>query len=265
MRHSIIQIVNEFIKKVPIDTLRGIAPDIRGMLEEREYRKMEKLGQKHGIPIPGMFLRRQIFFDGEEILNQYGRSHTVNRNYYNLLFCQGASHAPTATASFGTGFLSVKDTGGTIRGDTQQSVATPAVTQATDAMARGTTAQILATAGTTAIGIVIGTSSAAEDFEGFALGTKIANGNGAGQMDYAQSDLHSLTNSVLTLKDTLIRDMNNNSGGSITVEEIAIYLGMMVGATTRQAMITRDLTGGDVVADAAQLRVTYEITLVYPS
>ena len=263
-RQSVIQIAHGLIKKVPLDTIRGVIPDIRGMLEEREYRKMEKLGQKHGIPIPGMFLRRQIFSpDGhEEFDSGRQRSHTVNRNYYNLIFSQGVAKNADDTASFGSGFLSVKDTGGTIRGDADGPVAH---LNSTDHDARSATAGLLATAGTTAIGIVAGTSSAAESFEGFELTALIANGSAAGEMDYSQSELHAITNPALVLTDTLIRDLNNNSGGGITAEEVGIYTGLVVAGSFRQTMITRDLTGGDVVADESQLRITYEVTLTYPS
>ena len=266
-RQSIAKIANELIKKVNPDVLRGVLSDIHGMLEEREYRKMERLGQKHKIPIPGMWLRRQIFMpDGEEVLNEYGRSHTVNRNYYNFMFCTGAAkNASDLTPNFGTGYLSIKDTGGTVRGDVNDIIG-HYITVNYDVQYDGTNG-LLANAGFTGSGIVAGTSSAAEDFEGYALGTLIANGSGAGQMDYSQSELHAITNSTLTLKDTLIRDLNNNSGGSITAEEVGIYMGIYLGGTGSlyQTMITRDLTGGDVVADASQYRITYEITLVFPS
>ena len=264
-RQNIMQIATELLQKVPLDTLRGVLPDFKGMLEEREYRLMEKLGQKHKIPIPGMFLRRQIFApDGEELKNEYGRSHTVNRNYYNLMFCQGAGKNPSdLTPNFGTGYLSITDTGGTVLGDVDDMVGCIA-TSNYDVRYDGTIG-LLANAGFTGNGIVAGTSNAAEDFEGYELTALIPNGSGAGQMDYSQSELHAITNSILTLKDTLIRDINNNSGGPITAEEVGIYTGLFVGTSIYQVMITRDLTGGDVIADAAQYRVIYEITLVYPS
>lgn len=249
------------IRKANPRLILAALPDIRGLLEEREYRKMEKLGQKLGVPVPGMFLRRQIFLDKEETFDSgMLRSHTVNRNYYNLLFCQGAAKNPSDVADFGTGFLSVTDTGGTIRGDVNDMVGHDA---GDDHDTRGVTNGLLATAGTTTQGIVAGTNSGAEDFEDFALGALIANGNGAGQLDYAQSGLHVITNAVLTLKDTLIRNLNNNSGGGITAEEIGIYTGVQM-AAGHKIMITRDLTGGDLIPNTAQFRVTYEITLAFP-
>lgn len=262
-RQSITQIAQELIRKVKLDTLRGVLPDIKGMIEEREYRLLEKLGQKHKIPIPGMWLRRQVFLpDGHEVLNEYGRSHTVNRNYYNIMFCMGAAKdLSDDTPDFGTTFLSTKNTSGTVRGGPFP----VAYAENGSLDARSAIRGLLAIAGSTANGIVAGTSSAAESFEGFELGTLIANGSAGGQMDYSQSELHAVTNSTLTLKDTLIRDLNNNSGGGITAEEVGIYTRIFVDNAVATIMITRDLTGGDVVADAAQYRITYEITLVFPS
>lgn len=254
------------IRKADPRLILAALPDIRGLLEEREYRKMEKLGQKLGIPVPGMFLRRQIFLDRKETFDSgMLRSHTVNRNYYNLMFCTGAAKNPSDTGDFGTAFLSVKDTGGTIRGDTDDMVGYDPSFDHDIRYDDGAGGGLLANAAHITKGIVAGTSSAAESFEGFALTTPIVNGSGGGQMDYSQSELHSITNATLTLKDTLIRDLNNNSGGSITAEEIGIYTDVYIANTQHSIMITRDLTGGDVVADAAQYRITYEITLVYPS
>lgn len=264
-RQSVIQIANELIKKVPLDTIRGVIPEIRGMWKEREYRKMEKLGSKFSIPIPGMFLRRQIFLDGEEIFDSgRQRSNTTNRNHFNMMFCQAAAKDGDDTGSFGTAFLSIKDTSGNIRaGNDAITLHTTLSYDIRDA-SRG----LLATAGSVLNGIVVGTGNAAEDFEGFALDTLILNGSDSGpprQFDYSQSELHAVTESALTLKDTLIRDTNNNSGGAETGEETGIYIGVWVGGAQRQVMMTRDLTGGDVIPDAAQYRTTYEITLLYPS
>lgn len=250
------------IRKANPKLILAALPDIRGLLEEREYRKMEKLGQKLGIPVPGMFCRRQIFLDGKETFDSgLNRSRTVNRNYYNLLFCQGACKNSDDSGNFGTSYLSFLDITNTIRGSEDL----PRASATANADARDATDGILAVSGGDTIGILFGTSSAAETFEGYELGTKIVNGNGVGEFDYAQSNLHSVTNATLTLKDTLIRDGNNNSGGSITVEEAAIYYGMRAAGSTHTVMMTRDLTGGDAVGDAAQYRYTYEITLVFPS
>lgn len=252
-----------YLQKANPRRIVDAAIEIRGLLADREYRKMEKLGGKLGIPIPGMHCRRQIFLDGKETFDSgIIRSHTVNRNYYNFVFAM-ANAKNMADATFGTGLLSVKNLAGTILFDVDDVMQ---YGPSTDLDIRSTANGLLATAGTDDLGVVIGTNSGVEDFEDFALGAVIDNGSAAGEMDYSQSELHAITNSTLTLKNTLIRDFNNNSGGAITVEEAGIYNGIRTGAqAVLTMMITRDLTGGDVVADAAQYRYTYESTLVYPS
>ena len=262
---NLAQIMQRELIKVKPGLIRDAVVDILGLIGDREYRKMEKLGHKLGIPVPGFHCRRQIFLDGKETFDSgILRAHTVNRNYYNMMFSQGACKDLSDATSFGTGFLSVKETSGTVDGSIRMGIMmADGATQSADVRASGE--GILAPAGIITNGIVFGTSSAAESFEGFALGTPIVNGNGAGQFDYAQSDLHVVTNATLTLKDTLIRDANNNSGGSITVEEAAIYVGADIDGTQSPIMITRDLTGGDAVGNTAQYRYTYEITLVFPS
>lgn len=259
--------VLEYLNKANPRRILDAIPDIKGLLQEHEYRKMEKLGGKLGVPIPGMHCRRQIFMDGKEIFDsELQRSHTVNRNYYNMVFAF-ANWKSLDDVTFGTALLSLTDIDSNVIKTTSEDILLPSGGATIDIDTRHAFSHLLAAAGSIANGIVFGTSSAAESFEGDSLGTIIANGNGAGQMDYAQSDLHSISNATLTLKNTLIRDANNNSGGSITVEEAGIYVGIQwtVPSTDETIMITRDLTGGDVVADTAQYRYTYESTLIYPS
>lgn len=263
----VIKIARKLIRKVPLDTIRGALPDIRGMLEEREFRLLAKLGQKHKIGIPELRWRRQIFMDnGRDLVFDSGleRMHSVNRNYYNWVFSWANVKALSDATPFDTAYLNLKDTGGTIRYDVDDMATILGV----DPDSRNATYGILANAGDDNLGLVIGTGSTAEDFEDFTIETLTPNGSGVGppkEFDYAQSGLHSVTNSTLTLKDTRIRDFNNNQGSAETIDEVAEYIQIHIGALTRTIMTIRDVTGGDVVADAAQYRVTLESSLVYPS
>lgn len=256
----------EYLNKANPRRILDAMTDIKGLLQERKYRKMEKLGGKLGIPIPGMHCRRQIFLDGLETFDSGTiRSHTVNRNYYNMVFAY-ANWKSLDDATFQTGSLSLKDTGSNIIKTAGGHILYSYDGFAIDIDARSATGHLLATAGSIANGIVIGTNSGGESFEGDSLGAIIANGSAGGEMDYSQSELHAITNATLTLKNTLIRDFNNNSGGSITVEEAGIYVGVeWLDVANKQIMITRDLTGGDAIADSGAYRYTYESTLVFPS
>lgn len=263
----VIQIANQLLSKAKPDLLRGILPDVKGMMEEFEFRLLAKLGQRHKIPVPELRLRRQIFMDGEEIFDSgFNRCRSEVRNYFNYVFQYANVKNLSDTGSFGTAFLSLKDTDGTIRGSTTR-ISYYASTVSFNGDIRNSTGGLLANAADDNLGLVIGTSNAAESFENFSIGTLTPNGSGTGppiEFDYSQSELHSVTNSTLTLKDTRIRDFNNNSGVSETIEEVVEYVDINIGSLFT-FMFIRDLTGGDVVANTAQLRVTLESSLVYPS
>lgn len=262
----VIQVANQLLSKAKPDLLRGILPDVKGMMEEFEFRLLAKLGQRHKIPVPELRMRRQIFMDGEEIFDSgFNRCRSEVRNYYNIVFGHANAKGLDDSGSFGTGFLSLKDTGGNI--DAISRIPYFASSVGADPDVRSATTGVLATAGTDDLGLIIGTGNTADDFEDFAIETLTPNGSGTGppiEFDYSQSELHSITNTTLTLKDTRIRDFNNNSGVSETIEEVAEYMGMNF-SSQQPYMTIRDLTGGDVVANTAQLRVTLESSLVYPS
>ena len=138
-----------------------------------------------------------------------------------------------------------------------------------DADAAGGSAGIRAGNGVDSFGILVGTDDTAEDFESGTLIAKVAQGNGAGQLAYQASELHSITynGGTKTLSDVLSRYANNNSGGIITMKESAIYIamGLYAGYTPEYIMTARDVLGAPVaIPDTGQLKVTYTINLVYP-
>ncbi len=254
--------------KAKPDLLRGILPDVKGMMNELEFRLLAKLGQRHKIPVPELRLRRQIFMDnGKDLIFDSGlnRCNSEVRNYFNMVFSYANCKDVDDSGSFGTGFLSLKDTLGNI--DAFSRIPYHATSPTISGDIRSANTGILAVAGDQTQGLLIGTGNTAESFEDFVIETLTPNGSGTGppiEFDYSQSELHSVTNSTLTLKDTRIRDFNNNSGVSETIEEVAEYYSLNF--STQQSYLTiRDLTGGDVVANTAQYRVTLESSLVYPS
>jgi len=241
---------------------------------EEKYRELGKLGKQLGIPIFEAFLKLEVFDkDGKLIHKHKQRSHSWVRNAYNHLFCQLAGkNADDST--FGAGLLSIKETGGVIKysssfaygGFSETSSSDDA--HAEDASKTG----YRATADNDEAGILIGTGTDAESFEGFALQTKIVTGTSAGQMSYIQSEAHAITYTAGTkvLKNDLIRYFNNNSGGSIGVNEVALVGRVRGGVggtyTYSNVLQARDLLGATVtVADTGQLKVTYTISLTYPA
>lgn len=107
-------------------------------------------------------------------------------------------------------------------------------------------------------GIMVGTGSTTEDNEDYVMETKIVHGGGAGQLEY---EAHAHTDTVVNgayVDFEIRRTFTNSSGGSITVNEVGIYVKTERDVGTNYYwMIAHDLTGGVAVADTQTLSVKY--------
>jgi len=234
--------------------------------EEQNYKRLRKLGQELHIPIFEAFLELEVRDkEGKVIQRHRQRSHSWVRNAYNLMFCQlAAKDADDDT--FEAGKLNIKDTGGLVRSGAYPLYIAHSATISVDVAGnRG----YRALAGGDTYGILIGTGTGAESFEDFELGTQIADGTGVGELSHVESEAHSITWTVgtLTLKNELVRYFNNNSGGSIGVNEVGLAAyGAVGGSTAHKWLNARDKLGATVtIPDTGQLKVTYTISLVYPA
>ena len=141
----------------------------------------------------------------------------------------------------------VKDTGGTLRtlsttdGDTG-----PAMTGAVNSALKG---------------IVCGTGGTAVAITDYVLETAIVNGVGAGQLQWAADQFAALSTSGTSRLITITRAFTNNSAGSITVNEVALY-GQMddSGATERTFCFCRDLLSFEIGIGQTKT-VTYQFTI----
>jgi len=234
--------------------------------EEKEYKQLKKLGQKLHIPIPEAFLELEVRDrDGRVIQKHKQRSHSWVRNAYNMLFGQLAGKDLKDT-TFGAGLLSIKDTDGTIRydGATYFGRKDTTLTNSLD----GTSLGYKAPAGNDTKGIIVGSGTNAESFEDHTLQTKIANGTGAGQLSYVQSELHVISYDAGTkvLKNSLVRYFNNNSGGDVSVNEVGIVGYGSVYLTYCSWLMSRDKLATTVtVPNTGQLKVTYIVQLTFPA
>jgi len=106
-------------------------------------------------------------------------------------------------------------------------------------------------------GLVVGTSSSAESNTDYQLGTIIAEGSGAGQLDYSSHTW--ITTAVVgaNVDFQVQRPFINNSGGSITIEEVGLYVKFSVPTGTFIFCVIRDITGSVVVADGQTATVDY--------
>jgi len=219
---------------------------------EKEYQELEKLSTKLGIPVPMMFLEREIKFGEEVVKKEKGRSHTWNRNFWNAIY--SACGAPGTSATFGAGYLCNKALSGALG------------VPRTENLGFAVNGFWLGAIGSTAQGIVVGTGVGVESFESYAMGTLIAHGIVAGTLSYSAMAAHTASYDAPSKVWTtsLVRIMNNNSGNTINVGEIGIH--SYAGFSGQPILVNRDLLGApDVLVNGAQYTVTYTITLTFPA
>ncbi len=107
-------------------------------------------------------------------------------------------------------------------------------------------------------GIVIGTSATAVDITDNKLVARIAEGTGAGQMNYAlQTYANDITISDPDATFLTSRVFTNNSGSSITVRETGIYCNMQVANIDEDFCMVRDVPTEVVVVDGSTATVDY--------
>jgi len=230
----------------------------KGQEQEQNYQEYKRLGQRLGIPVIEAWLELEVTDKNGKVVHRHRqRSHSWTRNLYNVLFCQ------TAQGSSGT----LYEAGSTACKETGTALKTGIIVgKIPQAAFYGYYANV----GVATIGIVVGSGVAAESFEDYALQTPITHGTGSGQLTFVASEPQSISYASLTLTNTLVRYMNNNSGASIDVNEVALYsysgyftsAGGQIGYFLCMA---RDKLASTVaVPDTGQLKVTYTISLVYP-
>ncbi len=232
--------------------------------DEKLYEELRRLGQRLHIPIPEAFWEIEVR-DGEGRVTQCfkQRSHSWVRNAFNMMFCYLAGK-DLNQSSFGAGYLSVKDTTNTVR------YGSGPVCLGQGISADTTSWGYRGPAGNDSYGILVGSGTNPESFEDYALQFKIANGTGAGQLTYVESEIHVVTwtPGLLTMKNELARYFNNNSGGDVNVNEVALALhGYQPGSGVPYNFATaRDKLASTVtVPNTGQLKVTYTVQLTYPA
>jgi hypothetical protein len=188
------------------------------------------------------------------------------RNAYNLHasawldgYCnQGGS-------SYGAGTLILKQTNGILTGITNNRL--PIISYSGGMT---TAYNFHGGAGADTMGIVVGTGSNVESFEDYSLGVKIAHGTSTGQLSYSAQNSAVITYDAITKKwsTTYTRIFNNNSNGSIVINEVGIYASLYytVWSLSYQLMVCRDKLGvGVAVANGSQLTVNIIIETILPS
>jgi len=113
-------------------------------------------------------------------------------------------------------------------------------------------------AGVTTHGIRVGTSTQAVAITDYALISPIAEGAGAGQLQHAATTFVTPVTVGSTRRFTISRTLTNVSGGSITVQEAAIYC--MGSATPYYFCVERSLLSF-TIPNGSSATVTYTISV----
>ena len=227
-----------------------------------KYARLQKLGRTLQLPTPLAVLQIQVKNPNQAEHGILKISDSWVRNQY-VIQHQTMALANWSSATFGSGLNSAKRTSGAI---------CPVGGEYYTAVFYGseTSSGYYADANDATTGIVIGTGITAESLDSFALTTPIANGTGSGQMSFNACGV-TKTWSSPTWTAAWVRIINNNSGGTITVNECALYAYLFSGYThgfsnTLHAIImtNRDkLASGEDILDAGQLTVTYNNIITY--
>jgi hypothetical protein len=231
---------------------------IRQFIDEFQGWLLKKSSLQLHVPHIAMYLDLEVRMpDGEITQHRHQRSKSFVRNAYNLFFHTIAGY-PMNDGTWGDGYVNMKNTGGTLSPGSIRGFCF-----GTDSNGQG----FLSPGSANDFGIVIGTGTGAESFDSFALGTKIAIGNGIGQLYTLRSEDPNDSYIGLTKKRTLVRYFNNNSGVTIILGEVGLIGRVITGGDgSMYVLFSRDLvTPAISIYDKAQLKVTYAISLVYPS
>jgi hypothetical protein len=108
-------------------------------------------------------------------------------------------------------------------------------------------------------GILIGTDNTAVVVDDYKINTLIAQGVGAGQMQYQAMVVNAVVTSAPRSSMRLDRTMTNNSGGAITVKEIALYCLGYDSSAAYTSCVCRDVIPDTVVANGSSIFVKYTL------
>jgi hypothetical protein len=209
-----------------------------------------------GVSVPDFYLILSLTGPDGALLHRHReKGHSWVRNYYNAIFSIAAGCPGDGLNTFGAGYMSCKDRGGSIGDHTSETVDT------LDASVPSGSYGMCNAGSYDGRGIVIGTGSAAFSIDDIDLDARITHGTGAGQMSFQGQPTPTINydankNWVVTHE----RSFLNNSGASIAVTETGIMTYWNIFARTYEYLLARDVLGTPVTVDDQVLfTVQYEI------
>lgn len=206
----------------------------------------------HVVPPPKTFLKLEVRDGAGELTDVYeDRAHSWVRNAYNMLLHRFTKNTSGTTYAAGSTAIKGEATGTVVSGLDTFFAESGGISPG-------------GVVGASGFGIVVGTGTAAESFESYNLGAKIAHGTSSGQISYGAGLVPTLSYDSGSKKWTapLTRIFNNNSGSGIEIGEV----GIVYNCASSAFMFCRDLLGTPVtVPNAGQLTVTYTIEMTFPA
>jgi hypothetical protein len=105
-------------------------------------------------------------------------------------------------------------------------------------------------------GIIVGDGNAAEDFDTFALDSKIAHGSNVGELSYYESTVSGFewsNTAADTARFYLTRMFRNQSGVSINIREVGLSSNLVIGATNNTYLFDRRVLGSAIEVDDGEI------------
>lgn len=238
------------------------------MLNQEEEAKIQEMKDKcrelSVPPPPDILIGLQVHDkNGILVFDDVQRGHSWTRNFYNMMFGMIAGARGNNTSSFGAGYMSGKNTAGSIY----------AAYNYSSSYQNAYSSGYFNSSTSSSYGIVVGSGDTAFDKDQNALASIINHGSNTGQLfyhaspSYTTSNIPTYTSSPKAWQQQHLRVFNNNSGGSITVKETALYVNAyLFSGSPINIMVERSILDPTVpVANGAQLTVTYTISMDYSS
>lgn len=116
-----------------------------------------------------------------------------------------------------------------------------------------------ASSGVSSYGLQVGTGTNAESISNTKLQTQVAHGTSAGQLQYGTVTYGAPSTTATTTTFRVTRVFTNGSGGSITVQEVAI-VSEAAFAQTAGFLLARDLTGGVAIGNGLSMTLNFDFT-----
>lgn len=228
--------------------------------EEKKFEALRKNCRDLGVPSPPEIHINFEVLDrnGDLIFEDRQRGHSWTRNFYNWLLACSADISGGGVSTFGAGYMSAKETPGTINKNAIYS-SRKYSNYATGGMVEGGTYSTS--------GLGIGTGDTAFSASDYKLSALISNGTGPGQMVYsAQVAAVGTYDSTAGAEKWTVkhqRVFNNNSGAAITVKETGLrstsyIFDSGVGTFLFERSV---LSPAGIVPNGGQFTVSYDISM----